>query len=419
MTTMTMSERSRGGGVAVLVLLLALAAPQIRAEKEATLNMALSEVPYEQLLDVGIVLFDPGLDEEDESAEEDKAILPDVRKSEARYIPCHLKDTLEATGQWGAVRVLPEGTENVDVMITGEILASNGRSLSLRVQVIDATGRVWRDKKYKTIAEAVSYRDDDNIESSDPFQPLYNEIANDLVESRERLEDEELAELRAVTQLRFAVQLAPEVFGDYITLNRKGRYDVERLPSEGDPMMERIARLRESDYLFVDTLNEHYNDFYLRMGNPYHEWRSYSYKEVMALRQVKRDAWTKKIIGGLLIVGGAVAGGSSTAAQAAQDAAMIGGGIVLKEGLDESKNAKIHKEALKELAGSLEAEVSPMVVQVEGQTLRLRGSAESQYAEWRKLLRAIFLNETGLPVDPDTGAPVELQAAEAAEAAED
>ena len=39
-----------------------------------------------------------------------------------------------------------------------------------------------------------------------------------------------------------------------------------------------------------------------------------------------------------------------------------------------------------------------MVVEVEGRTLQLRGTAEEQYQEWRRLLKELYENETGLPV---------------------
>jgi hypothetical protein len=50
---------------------------------------------------------------------------------------------------------------------------------------------------------------------------------------------------------------------------------------------------------------------------------------------------------------------------------------------------------LKELSQSFQAEVAPQVVDVEGRTLRLTGSAEEQYREWRELLRQLYLEETG------------------------
>jgi hypothetical protein len=42
-----------------------------------------------------------------------------------------------------------------------------------------------------------------------------------------------------------------------------------------------------------------------------------------------------------------------------------------------------------------------MVIDVEGQTLRLTGTAETQYEEWRRLLRKIWSDETGFPLDPN------------------
>ena len=46
-----------------------------------------------------------------------------------------------------------------------------------------------------------------------------------------------------------------------------------------------------------------------------------------------------------------------------------------------------------------------MVVDVEGRTLQLKGSAEEQYAEWRQLLRELYENETGLPATSSAAVP--------------
>ena len=69
-----------------------------------------------------------------------------------------------------------------------------------------------------------------------------------------------------------------------------------------------------------------------------------------------------------------------------------------------SQEAKMHVEALRELGGSLDVEVAPLVVEVEGETLRLSGTMEGQFAEWREMLRKIYAEETGLPVDPNVEA---------------
>ena len=67
---------------------------------------ATAEIPQDELLDVGIRVFDPNIPE-DEKEQEKKRDLP--RRAQGR-IALHagvLRDTLEGTGQWGQVRVLP------------------------------------------------------------------------------------------------------------------------------------------------------------------------------------------------------------------------------------------------------------------------------------------------------------------------
>jgi hypothetical protein len=47
-----------------------------------------------------------------------------------------------------------------------------------------------------------------------------------------------------------------------------------------------------------------------------------------------------------------------------------------------------------------DAEVAPLLVEVEGRQLELTGSAERQFIEWRELLAKVFSIETG-PGDPN------------------
>ena len=71
--------------------------------------------------------------------------------------------------------------------------------------------------------------------------------------------------------------------------------------------------------------------------------------------------------------------------------------------------AEMHKAALEELATSFEADVEPLLIDVDGRTMRLTGSLEAQFASWRKLLHDLFETETGLPADPNTGAPAAVE----------
>ena len=73
-------------------------------------------------------------------------------------------------------------------------------------------------------------------------------------------------------------------------------------------------------------------------------------------------------------------------------------------GIKKYADARVHADALKELTQSFQAEVAPQVVEVEGHTLRLTGTAEDQYREWRKLLKQLYLEETGAAAASTTGA---------------
>ncbi len=40
---------------------------------------------------------------------------------------------------------------------------------------------------------------------------------------------------------------------------------------------------------------------------------------------------------------------------------------------------------------------TPYVLDIEGRTIELTGTAQEQYVEWRKLLREIYAQETSIP----------------------
>lgn len=117
-----------------------LYAKTIQYEK-ISLERAQIEIPEEELLDIGILLFDPNIPDEDK-----ELIFPEIRKAEARYIPYHLKKTLQDSGFWGGVWVLPEKSEAIDLIISGRIEVSNGLDVSIRIGAWDITGKEWINK---------------------------------------------------------------------------------------------------------------------------------------------------------------------------------------------------------------------------------------------------------------------------------
>ncbi len=362
---------------------------------------ASGEIPEDALLDVGMQILDPGLPPGDSYTLEKDGIFEDIRKSESRYIPVELMNTLQATGNWGAVRVVPAGTDSVDLVVKGRIDSSSGRKLVLDLLAVDATGREWLEKRYKQIADPRAYKDEEF--AREPFQSVFNQIANDLLAARDKLDDDELRRVRQVSNMRFAADLAPIAYADYLGRDRKGRIVTLKLPSSNDPMMARVAQVRERDYLFVDTVTEYYANFHAQMSEPYDNWRRFSYDEEVARRKQKRNALLQTILGAAGILGGMVMEGGDNASSAAKQAAIIGGSVAVQAGMDKFQDVKLHVEALRELASSFDSEVAPLLIEVEGQTLRLTGSVETQYSSWRQLMRDFFIAETGLPIDPDTG----------------
>jgi hypothetical protein len=382
--------------------------PQIKAEQ------ASAEIPEAQLLDVGVRLFEENVPK-DEKQLERKHIFPEVRKAEARFLPMQIRNTLEGTGHWGQVRVMPEQTEALDVYISGVILESSGQHLNVDVTVTDATGRTWFRKTYEQAADTRAYKNT-NGAPRDPFQNFYSNLANDMLAHRAKLTGADLENVRRVAKLKFASELAPFAFANYLQQDKKkGVYQVTRLPAEDDPLVVRMDRIRERDYALLDTINEHYSLFAENMAEPYTNWRRYSYDELEAKDEAARSALTRKLLGAAAIVGGLMMGNEtgSYAGRAAATGAVFGGAYAIKSGFDKGAEVKMHSDSLKQLGESFQAEVEPMVVEVEGRTLQLQGTAEEQFIEWRQLLKDLYENETGLAVQTPAPAASSTESAPA------
>jgi hypothetical protein len=165
----------------------------------------------------------------------------------------------------------------------------------------------------------------------------------------------------------------------------------------------------------IDTVSENYAAFSERLEEPYTGWRRYTYDEIIAEEKLKTQARNRMILGAaavaaaVLIPDNCTSGSScSRVADMARYGGVAGGVAAVVSGYRKREEAKIHTESLKEISGSFQAEAAPLVVDVEGRTLRLTGTAEEQYAEWRRLLHELYREETGLvPTAPtaDTAAP--------------
>lgn len=374
------------------VLLMGCGQTVVKSTTHVPLSISSQDIQESQLLDVGVLPFDSGLDIADE---DDATILPEVRNAESRFIANHLADTIQRSAAWGAVRTLPSVKSVVDVYVNGTIVHSDGERLELSVSVSDTSGKEWYTKQYKEIVGQYSYKQRRELKK-EPFQGLYNRIANDLLDYRKEFSNRRVSELRALSEIRFAREFSPEAFSEYIKENKKGELILTRLPADNDPQRLRIQKIRDRDYLFIDTVQEYYDAFSRRMEGPYHEWRSSSYEEILAVRELKRQARNRTLAGVASVVGGIAAATSSSRATRATGAVAIGaGGALVKSGLGKREEVEIHVEALLEMGRSLEAEIEPQVIELEDRTITLSGNVEAQYEQWKKLLAELYKVEQG------------------------
>jgi len=225
-----------------------------------------------------------------------------------------------------------------------------------------------------------------------------------MADFKKKLTPEEINKIRTIAKLKFAEDFAPHAFGGYLEKGKNNKASIKRLPADDDPMMARLLKIREREYMYVDTLNEQYDAFYNEMWPSYENWRQLNMSERKAMREIKRRALTRQLIGALLIAGAIAAGSSDSSAGAAvQTGMIIVGGMVIVEGFNISKEAEIHEAAIQELSESFGGEMKPVVMEFEGKQYELTGSAEEQFKQWRELLRKIYYAETGFEPDPTQG----------------
>ena len=113
---------------------------------------------------------------------------------------------------------------------------------------------------------------------------------------------------------------------------------------------------------------------------------------------------------GIAVAGGKYSGGVGGAIAGA--AAGAGMQLAIQASQQAEEDMEIHKAALEELGDSLTEDLKVTVVQVEGETVELRGSAEAKFKQWREILKEIHEHEVGTLQSAD---PVEVEPTNLAE----
>ena len=355
-------------------------------------------LPEDQLLDVGISTF-VGNIPEDYDERIAQIISPEIRRAEIQYLPYITKNLIQSSGNWGAVRVVPRPSLAVDVIVSGEIIESTGETLKLKIAVHDATGRQWYEKDYSALASKYAY-EDSFPQDIDAFQSIYKEITDDLLEYRLTLSTSDIQQIRAVAEMRFAQSFSSEAFGEHVSQEESGQYRLLKLPSEDDPMLASVRKVREREYLFIDTIDEYYANFHRSVYPTYQVWRKASYVDMITYKKLQTQAKNRIVGGAIGLVGsvGTIYASDDWAADTSGIAGVIGSATVISKAILKKNEAEQYAERLRELATETERELVPTTIELENRTVKLQGSVEEQYTELRSILKTLYYEDLGLPL---------------------
>ena len=350
-------------------------------------------------LDVIIPVFDPGLPEGPVVYDEEN-IWPELRRAEANRFAYKLKEKLETTGQFGAIRVTPDKTATGDLYILGRIVESNGEEVEIEIEVVDISGKRWLDEHFDHEVSETFHRDMRN-DGKDPYDPLFEEVAEEIVEELSDHDLKELEDLHYLADIRFGANFSEGTFLQYMKTNG-GKFTLVSKPSDDDPMLQRVRAIRVRDQLFVDSLQDNYAYFSEQMNESYLMWQKQSLLEMQAERAASQQA-IGQAIGGVLFISlavlAAVAGANSDGiggSSAGTTGAILGGmagASLITQSFKTSAEAKVHRDSLNELGRSVDMEMAPQVIAFEKESVELTGDAREQFMQWRTFLQKIYSEE--------------------------
>ena len=129
--------------------------PGKQVDDQVAPHMASQEFGNHELLNVSIKVFDPG--ELPESKDKQHGLSSEIRDAESRFIPVHLKYSMQRTGYWGMVRIVPDDDNGAEVLVRGKIEYSDGESMVLTIEAIDSRNVLWFRKTYAETAHPAEH----------------------------------------------------------------------------------------------------------------------------------------------------------------------------------------------------------------------------------------------------------------------
>ena len=307
-------------------------------------------------LNVSITAFDPGVPE-DNSSHRDLQVFPKIREIESMLLPFVLRQTLVDSGDWGAVRVVPEADTASELLITGKIVHSDGEMLAVQLSAVDARGHEWANKTYTTQSD---------------FNDLYSGFLDDLQTARDGFDDKTLRNIVGTSLMRYSAELAPDAFDGYIEMQSDGTIKLLRLPAEGDPMLARIRRIRSVEYVMTDAIDQKFRELHEEVDSVYEIWRKYRrWYTNFKVEEARRN-------------------------QFSQTKADSGTYEAIKHSYDNYRMDRLAAQEQDKWAVGFDNEMEPIIEKMEERIAEMNGWVEDGYVEWARILDELFEIESGL-----------------------
>ena len=325
---------------------------------------------------------------------------PPISQVDAFHIPHQLTRRLRESGFWSSVQITPTASYTADFFLWGEVVKGTAQRLELNVALYDASGATWLEKRFVGKAD----RSHDELAAVSPFHSMLDQITREVNQAiATKLNPISWKMIRQISSIRFARGLAPDAFEDYLEIDSKGIAQLTRLPADDDPMMDRVERIRSREESLIASMDAYYGKALDEINPSYLEWQNYAARESHKQQKYARRSW---LDGALLIAGELTnAGAMFVDSFEGEDKEGDADGVTLADrGYEQGKAwSRGYGQRASELEQRLarsehlaSVEMEPYVIEVEGTTERLTGTAIEQYAQWRVLLAKIYAKEVGL-----------------------
>ncbi|MCG7568237.1 hypothetical protein MHM95_18350 [Pseudoalteromonas sp. CnMc7-15] len=359
-------------------------------------------------LDVAIPVFNPGFPIDDDTGHVDYQeldeldIWPQLRRAEAKRFAVETKQALAKTKAFGSVSVVPNANTSADLYVLGTVLHSDSEFIRLEVTVVDSSGEPIDTEDFEHQVSESFFRDAMN-QDKDPYEPVFVEVADYVYELLTDMSEQQKQQLKNTTLVRYAHYYAPDAFDGYLSQqleSKRGtqfyKYELNAMPAENDPMLQRIEVLRNQDMLFVDRLQDQFAVFQQTTNGPYRKWQRETLPEAVRAREARSERNTKAVIGALGFIAALALGNNSTSTSTAvaKTAGALGSAWLLKDAYQANENLRVASAVIDEMGQGLDLTLSPQVMEFNEQEVELTGTAAEQYEQWKAHLRKMYQLES-------------------------